>query len=506
MKAEQLRKSILQLAIQGKLVPQDPNDEPASVLLERIRAEKQRLIKEGKIKKDKNDSVIFKGDDNRHYEKVGSEVKDITDDLPFEIPDNWVWCRLNDIIILISGTDLSPDKYNSNNKGIPYITGASNFINSILNINRWTEHPTTISDKGDLLITCKGTIGEMAYNNVGVIHIARQVMAIRSLYHFVSYIRILLETYITSLKKAAKSMIPGISRQDILQCYFPLPPLAEQVRIVAEIEKFEPLIAEYNKLEQQATKLDEEIYDKLKKSILQYAIQGKLVPQDPNDEPASVLLERIRAEKRAKLGKKYVDSYIYKGDDNCYYEHIAGRVQDELVEVPFDMPDTWEWCRLKTILNLLTDGTHSTPKYTTNGIPFISVKDLSSGKISFNNTKFISQAEHLELSKRCHPCKGDILITKVGTTGIPVLVDTDKEFSLFVSVALLKFNGALINTEYLLYLLKSPLVQLQATENTRGVGNKNWVLSDIEQTLIVIPPLAEQKRIVAKINEIFAMM
>ena len=295
--------------------------------------------------------------------------------------------------------------------------------------------------------------------------------------------------------------------QKILKAVFvPLPPLAEQVRIVAKIEKFEPLIAEYDKLEQQATKLDEEIYDKLKKSILQYAIQGKLVPQDPNDEPASVLLERIRAEKKAKLGKKYVDSYIYKGDDNCYYEHIAGRVQDELVEVPFDMPDTWEWCRLKTILNLLTDGTHSTPKYTTNGIPFISVKDLSSGKISFNNTKFISQAEHLELSKRCHPCKGDILITKVGTTGIPVLVDTDKEFSLFVSVALLKFNGALINTEYLLYLLKSPLVQLQATENTRGVGNKNWVLSDIEQTLIVIPPLAEQKRIVAKINEIFAMM
>ena len=157
-------------------------------------------------------------------------------------------------------------------------------------------------------------------------------------------------------------------------------------------------------------------------------------------------------------------------------------------------------------MNLLTDGTHSTPKYTTNGIPFISVKDLSSGKISFDNTKFISQAEHLELSKRCHPCKGDILITKVGTTGIPVLVDTDKEFSLFVSVALLKFNCALINTEYLLYLLKSSLVQLQAAENTRGVGNKNWVLSDIEKTLVVIPPLSEQKRIVAKINEIFAML
>lgn len=312
--------------------------------------------------------------------------------------------------------------------------------------------------------------------------------------------------FIQVFKSKTTGIIGGVSVNTLKTLIFALPPLAEQIRIVAEIEKFEPLIAEYDKLEQQATKLDDEIYDKLKKSILQYAIQGKLVPQNPNDEPASVLLKRIRAEKKAKLGKKYVDSYIYKGDDNCYYEHIAGRVQDELVEVPFDMPDTWEWCRLKTILNLLTDGTHSTPKYTTNGIPFISVKDLSSGKISFNNTKFISQAEHLELSKRCHPCKGDILITKVGTTGIPVLVDTDKEFSLFVSVALLKFNGALINTEYLLYLLKSPLVQLQATENTRGVGNKNWVLSDIEQTLIVIPPLAEQKRIVAKINEIFAMM
>ena len=516
MKAEQLRKSILQLAIQGKLVPQDPNDEPASVLLERIRAEKQRLIKEGKIKKDKNDSVIFKGDDNRHYEKVGSQVKDITDDLPFEIPDSWVWCRLNDIASISAGG--TPERHNPRfwaNGTIPWlkisdITSANKYIkqaSEYITEEGLKNSSAKILPKGTLLYTIFATIGE-----VGILDFdASCNQAIAGVQLFNTAIRDYLYYYLINLQAFMMSISKGCAQfninQKILKAVFvPLPPLAEQVRIVAKIEKFEPLIAEYNKLEQQATKLDEEIYDKLKKSILQYAIQGKLVPQDPNDEPASVLLERIRAEKKAKLGKKYVDSYIYKGDDNCYYEHIAGRVQDELVEVPFDMPDTWEWCRLKTILNLLTDGTHSTPKYTTNGIPFISVKDLSSGKISFNNTKFISQAEHLELSKRCHPCKGDILITKVGTTGIPVLVDTDKEFSLFVSVALLKFNGALINTEYLLYLLKSPLVQLQATENTRGVGNKNWVLSDIEQTLIVIPPLAEQKRIVAKINEIFAMM
>lgn len=151
----------------------------------------------------------------------------------------------------------------------------------------------------------------------------------------------------------------------------------------------------------------------------------------------------------------------------------------------------------------MTDGTHSTPKYTQSGVPFISVKDLSSGRLIFDNTKFISEEEHNELSKRCNPCNGDILLTKVGTTGIPVLIETDKKFSLFVSVALLKFNSLFINPNYFIYLLKSPLGQEQAAENTRGVGNKNWVLSDIEKTLIVLPPITEQQRIVDKINEIF---
>ena len=485
MKAEQLRKSILQLAIQGKLVPQDPNDEPASVLLERIRAEKQRLIKEGKIKKDKNDSVIFKGDDNRHYEKVGSEVKDITDDLPFEIPNNWVWCRLNDIIILISGTDLSPDKYNSNNKGIPYITGASNFINSILNINRWTEHPTTISDKGDLLITCKGTIGEMAYNNVGVIHIARQVMAIRSLYHFVSYIRILLETYITSLKKAAKSMIPGISRQDILQCYFPLPPLAEQVRIVAEIEKFEPLITEYDKLEQQATKLDDEIYDKLKKSILQYAIQGKLVPQDPNDEPAIVLLERIHAEKKAKLGKKFVDSYIYKGDDNCYYEHIAARAQDEPVEVLFDIPENWAFTRLDTIIGL-SSGTNLTSATMAKSEQIYPV--FGGNGITGYYDKYNIGADHIIIGRVGFYC-GSIHVT-------------NKKSWITDNALIVSFDNSSISTSFFALLLES----LELGKKSSATAQPLVTGKIIKPIIVALPPLAEQNRIVAKINEIFAML
>jgi len=300
--------------------------------------------------------------------------------------------------------------------------------------------------------------------------------------------------------------LPTINNEFMSSMLFGLPPFAEQQRIVAEIEKYEPLITEYDKLEQQKTKLDGEIYDKLKKSILQYAIQGKLVPQDENDAPASELLKRIRDEKKAQLGKKYVDSYIYKGDDNCYYEHIDGKDKDEAIEVPFDLPDDWAWCKLTNIIKSITDGTHSTPKYTQNGIPFVSVKDISSGELKLNDTKYISIKEHKELSKRCNPQRGDILLTKVGTTGIPVLINVDIEFSLFVSVALIKFNHNYILPDYFIYLLKSPLVQMQAVENTRGVGNKNWVLSDIEKTILAIPPLAEQQRIVNKINEIFAKL
>ncbi len=245
----------------------------------------------------------------------------------------------------------------------------------------------------------------------------------------------------------------------------------------------------------------------LKNSILQMAVQGKLVVQDPNDEPASVLLKRIREEKEklikeGKIKKEKNPSYIFKGADNLPYEKVG---ENEPVciadEVPFEIPDSWEWVRLGTILHKLSDGTHSRPQYVPFGVPFISVKDVSSGKLDFSDCKYITE-EHRELYSKCNPEQGDILLTKVGTTGIPVIVDTIDEFSLFVSVALLKFNQELLCNEYLVCLINSPLVQKQAEENTRGVGNKNWVMRDIANTLIVIPPLLEQQRIVSKLLEI----
>ena len=193
MTAQQLKNAILQEAIQGRLVPQYPNDEPASVLLDRIRKEKQQLVKEGKLK------------------KKDLEEKPISEDeIPFEIPESWEWVRVSSVISLLSGRDLAPQEYNENNAGIPYITGASNFEDGNLLINRWTTKPITISKKGDLLITCKGTIGTMAYNVIGDIHIARQVMAISSSYINLDFIKYFMMRQVYELERKAKSIIPGI--------------------------------------------------------------------------------------------------------------------------------------------------------------------------------------------------------------------------------------------------------------------------------------------------------
>ena len=235
--ARSLQKSILQEAIQGKLVPQIPEEGTAKELLEQIRQEKHNLAKEGKLKKSAlSDSIIFKGDDNKYWEKNSKIEKDITDEIPFEIPDSWAWCRLSNLVLLLSGRDLELTQYNSVSNGIPYMTGASNFKNGILIKNRWTDTPIVISVLGDLLITCKGTIGEMAFNTIGDIHIARQIMAIRSSFVDLNYIQYYLSANLQVLQRQANSMIPGISRGTLLNAIVPLPPLMEQARIVAIIK------------------------------------------------------------------------------------------------------------------------------------------------------------------------------------------------------------------------------------------------------------------------------
>ena len=238
-----LRKSVLQMAVQGKLVPQDPADEPASALLGRIREQRRELVKQKKAKTPKGgESVIFTGSDGRRYEKrVDSKGREsepvcIEDEIPFEIPEGWEWARLQGLICLLSGTDLKPGQYNSCHNGIPYLTGASNFSDSDLLENRWTVEPSRISLKGDLLFTCKGTVGQMAINRFDKAHIARQIMAISpNDYEMLSYLTVFLKATVEEIKTDAKGVIPGIERGTLLSRLIPVPPLTEQSRIAEKV-------------------------------------------------------------------------------------------------------------------------------------------------------------------------------------------------------------------------------------------------------------------------------
>ena len=242
---DRLRRSVLQEAVQGRLAPQDPSDEPASELLGRVRAERRALAAEGKMRLPKGgDSVIFTASDGRRYEKRvdakgrESEPVCIEDEIPFEIPESWAWARLSELITLLSGTDLTSGQYNDTHKGVPYLTGASNFDSGTLIENRWTDVPTRISIRGDLLFTCKGTIGTMAINSFESAHIARQIMAVRPLESStIGYIQLFLSSMIEEIKSKAKGVIPGIDRSTILDALIPVPPIEEQVRIASQIAK-----------------------------------------------------------------------------------------------------------------------------------------------------------------------------------------------------------------------------------------------------------------------------
>ena len=232
------KEKVLDLAVRGKLIPQNDNDEPASVLLERIRAEKEELIKQGKIKRDKRESVIYRGADNSYYERFadGSE-KCIDEEIPFEIPKGWEWTRFSTVITLLSGQDLLSNQYNDTENGIPYITGASNIENGNIIVSRWTDSGRVFAYRGDLLLTCKGTIGEMAVLYAPKAHIARQIMAIRSTGTIeIMYIKLVLDSLISTLKEKSKGLIPGITRSDILDSMLPLPSNTEQKRIITCIE------------------------------------------------------------------------------------------------------------------------------------------------------------------------------------------------------------------------------------------------------------------------------
>ena len=307
--------------------------------------------------------------------------------------------------------------------------------------------------------------------------------------------------------------IPHLNKSLFKSLIIGLPPLAEQARIVAEIEKYEPLIAEYDKLEQQATKLDAEIYDNLKKSILQYAIQGKLVPQDPNDEPASVLLERIRTEKKAQLGKKYVESYIYKGDDNCYYEHIGDNDIDITEEIPIEIPYSWKWNRIDYLFFVTKLAGFEYTNYFTksmispnNEVPIVRAQNVRMNKFIENTQECISLklSEALQRSALDKDC---LLMTFIGAgIGDTCIYKAYKRQHLAPNVAKIVPYALEIDLKYCLYWLISPVGQQCVSNIKKMTAQPSLSMETIRSILIAIPPLAEQKRIVKKIDEIFAQL
>ena len=495
MTAQQLKNSILQMAVQGKLVPQDPNDEPASVLLERIRAEKERLIKEKKIKREKNPSVIFKGADNTPYEKIGDEVRSLADEVPFDIPDSWEWVRLGELFQHNTGKALNAANRTGQLK--QYIT-TSNLYWDRFELNNLKEMHFSESEvekctviKGDLLVCEGGDIGRAAiwpfdYPMCIQNHIHRLRAYVPICTRFFYY---LFDLYKHAGWIGGKGIgIQGLSSNAIHSLLFPLPPLAEQYRIVDAIVTLQPYTDAYADVESTLDILNTAFPERLKKSILQEAVQGKLVPQDPSDEPAEALLERIRVEKQrlikeGKIKKDKHESVIFRRD-NSHYEKLDGveRCIDE--ELPFEIPETWAWVRIGTILSVSSGDSLTVAQMNSAG----SIPVYGGNGIAGTHDKWNVCHRTLVIGRVGYYC-GATHITE------PFAWVTDNAF-------ITHFDEELLQMKWLKFLIDYLEPRKRASSTAQPVISGKLLYP----MLVPIPPLNEQHRIVQRIEELLTMV
>ena len=519
MNGKQLKNSILQWAIQGKLVPQDPNDEPASVLLERIREEKARLVKEKKIKKDKNESIIFRGDDNSHYEKFADgTVKCIDDEIPFEIPQSWCWVRLGAIATIIGGYAFPSESIKSE-KGYRVIR-ISDFNDSKIVYNKVVRYngdadltQYEICERDILMAMTGGTVGKSVFlTELPEKHLLlnQRVAIIRNKYIFDEYLNLVITSPITIdvVNSRKNSTNDNISMVDIYNFLVPVPPTNEQKKIVQKIQEALPFVYTYGKSQEALDKLNAEIFDKLKKSVLQEAIQGKLVPQSPDDEPAFVLLERIKTEKaklfkEGKLKKKdLVDSVIFKGDDNKYYEKIGSQVTCIDDEIPFEIPSSWSWIRLGNYTDVIGGyAFQSQDLKSENGCRVIRISDISEDGLV--NTRIVRYSGNLELFQyRIY--NSDILMAMTGgTVGKSLLLKSDNKEVLFLNQRVAIIRNTWFDVNYIDTVIKSAYIK-SIIDNSKNSTNDNISMADITGFLIPIPPLNEQHRIINKLEFVIA--
>ena len=513
MTAQQLKNSILQMAVQGKLVPQDPNDEPASVLLDRIRAEKEQLIKEKKIKKEKNPSIIFRGADNLPYEKVGkNEPVCIADEIPFEIPDSWEWVRLGSIGETNIGLTYKPTDVCNSGIGV---LRSNNIQNGMMDYSDLIyvscDVPTrAMAQKGDILICARNgsraLVGKSAIVDRDGMAFGAFMAIFRSICN--PYIQLFINSYLFrgQLDGATTTTINQVTQSMLRRQLCPLPPLEEQKRIVEKYKELSPLIIKYEKVYTSTTKLQNNFPAQLRRSILQWAVQGKLVPQDPSDEPAEVLLERIRAEKQklikeGKIKKNKHESIIFRRD-NSHYEKLDGveRCIDD--ELPFEIPESWCWCRLKSIVNVVSARRVHQSDWRSEGVPFYRAREI--GKLAdtgfVDNELYISEALYTKLSSSGVPHGGDLMVTAVGTLGKTYIVKGDDRFYYKDASVICFENFSKVVPAYLKILMCSPYMEDQIKQNSSGTTVSTITIVKANEYLIPLPPLKEQKRISDQID------
>ena len=518
MNGKQLKNSILQWAIQGKLVPQDPNDEPASVLLERIREEKARLVKEKKIKKDKNESIIYRGEDNSYYEKflATGEVKCIDEEIPFEIPQGWEWCRFGSLMINRDSEriPLSVAQRQTLKKVYDYY-GASGVIDKV-DKYLFDKDLLLIGEDGANLINRSTPIAFIAKGKYWVnnhAHVLDVCGGLNLAYIALFINAISLVNYVTGTAQ------PKMNQEKMNSILVTVPPISEQARIVNQIESLQPLIIRYDKAQSELNILNTSVKEQLKKSILQEAIQGHLVPQIVEEGTAEELLAEIRKEKKrlvneGKLKKSALnDSIIFKGDDNKYYEQIGTEIIDITDEIPFEIPKNWIWTRLKNFCSVCTGATFKKEEVESE---HCGIRVLRGGNIkpfqlcTKPDDIFIPQSKVKEDILLKHNDIVTPAVTSLENIGKMAIVELDMPHTTvggFVFV-IRPLGGGESLSKYLLAFMSSPsaIDFMKSITNKSGQAFYNIGKERLVTALVPIPPLAEQERIVSKIEKLFEQL
>ncbi len=509
MTAQKLRNSILQMAVQGKLVPQDPNDEPASVLLERIRKEKEQLIKEGKIKKNKKESCIFRGADNLHYEQIGKEVRCIEDEVPFEIPESWEWVRLSSVVYNHGQTKPEEDFCYIDIGSVDNQHQKLSAVETIIPPEKAPSRARKIICKDDIIYS---TVRPYLHNmciidcNFSKMPIASTGFAVFTCHadfynEFLFYYLMSpdFDSYANNVENSKGVAYPAINDTRLYKALIPLPPVDEQHRIVDKIKSVLPEIEKYDLVETELSNMNRDFPENLKRSILQWAVQGRLVPQDPSDEPAEVLLERIRTEKQrlvkeGKIKKDKHESIIFRRD-NSHYEKLNGieRCIDD--EIPFDIPDNWSWVRLGSLFQHNTGKALNSSNKVGTKLTYITTSNLYWDKFVLDKLKEMPFTD-AEVEK-CTVIKGDLLVCEGGDIGRAAIWNYD--FPIRIQNHIHRLRSYIpVNVKFYYYIFY--LYKHMGLIGGKGIGIQGLSSNAIHQLLFPLPPSNEQHKIVEKIE------